>query len=146
MKVIHSHWNSASKTLFTEYKGELDVEDVREWTESLQTALSKIPPGTLFKFLVDLSGFNPIDIKAHKAMRNIVPEILASHGMRPAFIDLFDEKPEMKITINNGITCRAFANVHHDKYKMEDYQKRIGRADQQFFTDLESAREWLIRV
>lgn len=77
-------------------------------------------------------------------MRNVIPEVLAAHGMRPAFIDLFDEKPEMATTLTRGIHCTGFANVHHDRTKMENYERKIAKLNQRFFTDPNAAERWLL--
>ncbi len=143
MKHIQTVWRPSSCILETHYTGTLSAEDAGRWEIGLWEALDQIPRNTCFKLLLDLHGFEPEDIAAHKAMRNIIPELLAKHNMRPAFIDLFDEKPELPLQERNGIQCIAFANVHHDQNKMDDYRRRIGRKDQQFFTDLARAQEWL---
>lgn len=82
-------------------------------------------------------------MEAHKAMRSVVPELLAAHGMRPAVLDLFDPPPEVPVTAANGVICVAFANVHHDPARMADYERRIGRPDQRFFADLAAAERWI---
>lgn len=143
MKQIQTVWNPSTRILETHYTGTLSAEDAALWEKDLWDTLKQIPRNTRFKLLLDLHGFEPKDIAAHKAMRNIIPEVLARHNMRPAFIDLFDEKPEMLLEECNGVQCIAFANVHHDQNKMDDYRRRIGRNDQQFFTDLMQAQDWL---
>ncbi|WP_413292360.1 hypothetical protein ACLSU7_13215 [Bdellovibrio sp. HCB185ZH] len=145
-KVTESRWDQSGKILFTALKGSVDESDISVWKNTLSTAVSLIPENTEFKVLLDLNGFEPSSLSAHKAMRNVIPELLASHGLRPAFIDLFDEKPEMTITCEEGKICTAFANVHHDENKMADYRKRIGGDRQQFFTDKDEAAQWLNRL
>ncbi|QLY25256.1 hypothetical protein [Bdellovibrio sp. KM01] len=142
-KVTESHWDQNGKILFTSLKGNVDEADIFAWKHTLSVAVASIPTNTEFKVLLDLNGFDPVSISAHKAMRNVIPELLATHGLRPAFIDLFDEKPEMIISCDDGKRCTAFANVHHDPNKMADYRKRIGGDRQQFFTDKDQAAQWL---
>lgn len=146
MKVIETTWNAKTRILNTQLKGRVSEKDAAAWELSLDHALKLIPANTEFKILLDLEGFEPENIQAHKAMRNIIPFILARHGLRPAFVDLFDEKPELPIKITNGIRCTAFANVHHDRNKMADYRKRIGQKNQQFFTDSIKAQDWLLSL
>lgn len=143
MKSTRSEWNSLIGVLRTDLTGAVTVDDVGVWREQLQGELGKIPDGSVFRMLLNLHGFEPESIEAHKAMRAVVPEILASHGMRPAYVDLFDEKPDVDIKTSRGIRCAAFANVHHDEQKMASYQERIGKPNQKFFNDLASAETWL---
>lgn len=143
MKSTKSEWDSLIGVLRTDLTGAVTVDDVSVWREQLRGELEKIPDGTTFRMLLNLHGFEPESIDAHKAMRTVVPEILISHGMRPAYIDLFDEKPEVDIKNSRGILCTAFANVHHDEQKMASYEERIGKPNQKFFNNLASAETWL---
>ena len=138
-----STWDVATGILRTDRTGPVTTADVAQWRDGLHRALANIPDGTNFRLLLNLSGFAPVTIDAHKAMRTVVPEILARNGLRPAFIDLFDERPEMVITTSRGVRCSAFANVHHDAAKMTDYEQRIGKPNQKFFTDVAAAEAWL---
>lgn len=79
-------------------------------------------------------------------MRVVIPLFLADYtASAPALLDLF---PEADLPLRNlrGVTCNAFANGHHDAAKMQDYEERIGRANQRFFTDPDEARAWLARA
>lgn len=143
MTNTRTEWNEPTGILRTDLTGPVTTDDVTTWREGLHRELARIPDGAAFRMLVNLHGFEPVNIDAHKSMRTVVPEILASHGMRPAFIDLFDERPEMTITTSRGVRCVAFANVHHDEGKMTSYQQRIGRPNQGFFTDVSKAETWL---
>ena len=138
-----STWDAATGILRTDLTGAVTTAAVAQWREGLQREVAKIPDRTSFRLLLNLSGFEPVTIDAHKAMRTVVPEILARHGLRPAFIDLFDERPEMVITTSRGVRCIAFANVHHDGARMTDYEQRIGKPNQKFFTDVSAAEAWL---
>jgi hypothetical protein len=140
---IGSEWDGGRRVLTTRLSGVVTVADVDAWKTTLTRAVARIPAGTTFKVLLDLHGYESADIEAHKAMRNVVPLLLASHGMRPAFIDLFDEMPEIQVSAARGSVCTAFANVHHDREKMDTYRRRIGRVDQQFFTLRREAESWL---
>ena len=146
VKSTQSAWDAATGTLRTELRGAVTLADVAAWQEGLHREVGRIPANRGFKLLLDLRGFEPVDLDAHKAMRNVVPELLASHGMRPAFLDLFEGPPDVPITTTNGVTCLAFANVHHDETKMGDYERRIATASQRFFTDRDAAEAWLAGI
>ncbi len=146
MTNTRSKWDPATGILRTDLTGPVTTDDVAAWREGLHREVASIPDGTSFRLLLNLVGFEPATIDAHKAMRTVVPEILARHGLRPAFIDLFDERPAMVITTSRGVRCIAFANVHHDEAKMTDYEQRIGKPNQKFFTDVSAAEAWLRSV
>ncbi len=138
----HSAWHDERKLLVTELNGTVSEANVAAWKAGLAVAVAAIPPRTRFKLIMDLSGYEPATIGAHKAMREIIPRLLAAHGMRPAYIDLFDEKPEVAVT-SDGRDVTAFANVHHDADKMASYERRIGRPGQRFFTSRDAAEAWI---
>lgn len=140
-----SHWDDTLSILQTELKGPVTREHVELWKMNLYAELDRIPDGRPFRLLLDLEGYEPVDMEAHKAMRLVIPNVLQSHGMRPAFADLFDDPGELNITLLRNRRCFAFANVHHDEYKMDQYETKIGRSDQRFFTDPDKARQWLIQ-
>ena len=117
--------------------------DVQAWRDALHAQLASLDNGGSFKLLLDLRGYEPADLEAHKAMRDVVPSVLARHGMRPAFLDLFDPPPTLDVTTERGIGCTAFANVHHDAEKMAEYERRIAKPNQRFFTDRDEAERWL---
>lgn len=143
MKRLESHWNPLTATLRTELRGAVSVDDVDVWQAALRRAVADLPPGTRFRLLFDLRGYEPGTLDAHRAMRGVVPEILASHGMRPAVVDLFDDAAEPAVVQTRGVVCTAFANVHHDVEKMRDYEQRIGGRSQRFFADIDEAERWL---
>jgi hypothetical protein len=130
----------------TRLTGLVSAESARAWQRQLQAQLRALPDRTQFALLLDIRGYEPADLDAHKVMRAVVPEILIRHGMRPAFLDLFPGTPEPVLETERGIRVIAFANVHHDATKMSDYERRIGRDDQRFFTDINAAEEWLESV
>lgn len=140
-----SHWDDTLSLLQTELKGPVTARDVQLWEKELQRELDLVPDGRMFRLLLDLHGFEPVDMEAHKAMRLVIPTILMNHGMRPAFADLFDDAGEITLKKERQRRCFAFANVHHDEHKMGQYEIKIGRADQRFFTDAGAARQWLLK-
>ena len=138
-----STWNSTTLILETELTGDVTHADVMLWREGLERTLAALPSGQPFKLLYNLHGYEPADLDAHKAMRTVIPELLAAHGMRPAVADLFDERPEVHVTVTGGKTCIGFANVHHDETKMNNYESKVAKANQRFFTDRRQALQWL---
>jgi hypothetical protein len=143
MTPIGSTWDAGRRVLETRLTGSATYDDVAAWSDGLARELVSIGDGTRFKLLFDLRGFDPPDVEVHKAMREVVPRLLARHGLRPALIDLFDDGPELAITRERGVECTGFANVHHDEAKMKDNEARIAKANQRFFTSRTTAEAWL---
>jgi hypothetical protein len=139
-------WDPDSRMLRTHLTGAVGVDDVLQWRDGLHQQLRQVPGGGTFRLLLNLTGFEPLNLDAHKAMRTVVPELLASHGMRPAFIDLFEDGTEVPVTVQRQVRCTAFANVHHDPEKMGRYERLIGKPDQRFFTEWGTAEAWLLGV
>jgi hypothetical protein len=146
MVETQSSWDETESILTSRLSGAVSVADVEQWKRSLAAAAAAIPPGRSFKRLFDLHGYEPLDLEAHKAMRTVIPMLLASHGMRPAVLDLFDEKPEVLVSVTDGKVCTGFANLHHDAAKMARYEEQLARPDQRFFSDPAAARAWLLSL
>jgi hypothetical protein len=146
MVTLNSSWNVSEQQLTTELRGWIELNEVRVWEAGLWLAVDQIPDHSCFKLLADLSGYEPASLEAHKAMRTVVPTVLARHGMRPAVLELVGEPVEFAVTRKRGLRCIAFANVHHDANKMADYDQAIGRADQRFFADRSLAQQWLASI
>jgi hypothetical protein len=125
--------------------GDIRLEDAVRWEEGLQQALAQIGDNGSLKLLVDLAGYELHDMQAHKAMRVVVPQVLAAYGVRAAVLDLYPEA-EITLTRTRGIVCRAVANVHHDADKMAEYERTVGRSHQRFFTNAADARAWLLSL
>lgn len=142
---VWSVWEPQTQLVTTKLAGDVHVDDVARWKASLQAALAQVEENGSFKLLTDLSGYELQDMAAHKAMRVIVPQLLAAYGLRAAMLDLFPEA-EVTLTVTRGIVCRAYANVHHDTDKMAEYERTLGRANQRFFTNAEEARLWLLSL
>jgi len=128
--------------LTTRLTGTVTTDDVQRWKESLVRDAASVPDGGTFRLLLDLRGYEPANTDAHKAMRVVIPLFLADYGFRTALLDLF---PGTELPLRNlrGITCTAFANVHHDPTKMSEYERKLARANERFFTDVDEARAWL---
>ena len=83
-----SHWDATTGILRTELSGNVTSADVAVWRDELHRELARIPDHSQFRLLSSVYGYEPVDLAAHKAMRTVVPEILATHGLRPAYLDL----------------------------------------------------------
>jgi hypothetical protein len=138
-----STWDAARRLLVTRLQGLVGVDDVRRWVDSLHAALGQIEDNSAFKLLVDLRGYDSATLDAHKQMRVVVPGVLARHGFRTALLDLFDPV-DVPLTRTRGITCVVVAHVHHNADEMAEYDRRLGRANERFFTDLALAERWIV--
>ena len=140
---VASRWFPERALLVTELRGPVDTEAVEAWRTGLDAAVNELPAGTRFKLLLDLRGYEPASLDAHRQMRTVVPDLLVTHGLRPAFTDLFPEALEPAVTAERDVVCVAFANVHHDETKMGRYEDAVATANQRFFTSRSAAEEWL---
>ncbi|HEU4456108.1 MAG TPA: hypothetical protein VFR81_23780 [Longimicrobium sp.] len=143
--VADAAWDSAARTLSTRLAGTVSEADVRRWEAALAGALARVEEGGVFKLLYDLRFYEPADLDAHRAMRTVVPLLLAAHGFRTAILDLF-EGADLPLTTTRGIRCLAAACVHHDAGKMTEYERRLARPTERFFTDRAEAEAWLASV
>ena len=139
---IESKWEPLTGILTTCLQGSVTVDDVSDWLASLAEATGRIQDNAQFKLLVDLYNYEPAALPAHKAMRPVVPLMLAHYGFRTALLDLFDPV-QLPLQILRGITCTAVAHIHHDESKMDEYDRRLGRPNERFFTDITKAQAWL---
>jgi hypothetical protein len=137
-------WDAAGGVLVSRLSGTGCVADVERWKVGL-AAVAAIPDGGSFRPLSDLSGYEPAGLEAHKAMRTVIPLLLAEHGFRTGLVDIVGAE-EPPITTTRGITCVAVAHVHHDTGKMALYQERVRSANESFFTDAIAAQGWLSQM
>jgi len=142
MATAESTWDAARRLLVTRLQGTVGTDDVRRWIDGLHRELDRIADDTRFNIIVDLHGYEPGDLGAHKEMRTVVPLTLTRYGFRTAFFDLFDPV-DVPLERTRGITCVAAAHVHHDADKMDEYNHRIGRPNERFFTDYRAAEAWI---
>lgn len=126
--------------------GTVDQDDVEAWIADLTRTLHALSDDSTFRMLFDLHTYQPATIAAHKAMRTVIPAALVRHGMRPAYLDLFDPQPDVIVNPQPHARCIAFANVHHNADRMDDYEERAGKSDQRFFSDLRTAQEWIVSI
>jgi hypothetical protein len=138
-----TQFDPTTQLLTTGLHGTVHDDDVEAWIDDLTRTLDALPDQSTFALLLDLHTYEPGSIAAHKAMRTVIPDALARHGMRPAYIDLFDPQPDVLVEQQPRARCIAFANVHHNVDRMEHYEERAGKPDQRFFSDLPTARQWI---
>lgn len=146
MPEVGSSYDPGSRVLVTRLSGTVTTSDVAGWIDGLREAVETVPTAGTFKLLFDLTGYQPADLEAHRAMRNVVPQLLAECGLRPAYLDLFDDQPEVDIAAEPRVRCTALANVHHDEDHMQGYQLRAGRPEQRFLSDRDEAVRWIERT
>lgn len=145
-KTIGSTWQPALQLVETTISGDVNIDDIQEWEQSLQETLDQIPDGATFKIFVNLHGFKAVNLDAHKRFRTIIPLTLASYGWRVGYLGLFEQEAErITYTFNRGIRCLAAAHSHHDASKMSLYRDRFAHERENYFTDPTEAREWILR-
>lgn len=144
-KIINSFWQPAEQLVTTRLSGLLDTADIQYWENTLIGTIKQVPDNTDVKMLVDLHGFKAENFEVHKQYRNIIPLLLARHGYRIGYLDMF---PEATITLSTeqGIRVVAMANVHQDETKMKDYQEKFSNPFEQYFTDSAAALAWILSV
>lgn len=141
--VYKTEWLPDESLIITELKGPVDVAAIEAWELSLRGTLDQLPDNTAFKILVDLVGLAPVDVETHKRYRSIVPLALAKHGWRIGYLDMFEEANHLPLTTERGVHCVKAAHAHQDAYKIEEYDRRFGKASERFFTDSAAAFQWL---
>jgi hypothetical protein len=135
----------SSEIVTTELGGRIDLDRARAWRDDLHTAITERPPGSVIRLLVDQTGYRPAGLKVHRAVRVIVPELLAAHGLAPALADLSPNTP-VRVQHRPLVRIEACAMVHHDTAKMEQLDQMLGRHDQHFFGDRAAAVHWLTNL
>jgi hypothetical protein len=142
--IAETTWIPEKQLVVTHLSGEAEQTGIETWEASLQEALAQIPDDSTFRILVNIHGFQAADLEAHKTFRTIVPLTLAAYGWKVGYVNLFEEEAKNLVyTSTRGIKCVAAAHCHQDATKIERYQTRFGRPNEQFFTDPEQARRWL---
>ncbi len=143
MKIAETIWHAEKQWIETTLSGDIEEEDVIRWEHSLTHVLDQLPEGTRFKILVNLFGFKAISLPVHKRYREIIPLTLARYDWKVGYVDLFDEATQLTCTLTRNIACVAAVHVHQDEEKIGKYQERFGRANEQFMTDSDRAKNWI---
>jgi len=144
-KIINSFWQPAEQLVTTRLSGLLDTADIQYWENTLIETMKQVPDNTDVKMLVDLHGFKAANFEVHKQYRNIIPLLLARHGYRIGYLDMFPEAT-IALSTERGIRAVAMANVHQDETKMKDYQEKFSKPFEQYFTDSTAALAWILSV
>jgi len=144
-KITNSFWQPAEQLVTTRLSGLLDTADIQQWENTLTETMKQVPDNTAIKMLVDLHGFKAENFEVHKQYRNIIPLLLARHGYRIGYLDMFPEA-SITLTTERGIRVVAMANVHQDETKMKDYQEKFSKPFEQYFTDSAAAHAWILSV
>jgi hypothetical protein len=142
VKDANSIWNPNDRVLVTRIGGAPGHAEVANWRESLARELSQIEDDSTFKIIVDFRGYEADDLAVHQEICVIIPITLAEYGFRTALMDLF-EGANLPLRNRYGISCLAVAHVHHDENKMNEYDRRLGRPNERFFTDYRLAEDWI---
>ena len=131
MIIRDSKWIAGQSLLVTRISGEVEMQDVELWENSLTLALSQVADYGVFKMLIDLHGFKAANIQVHKKFREIIPLTLSRYGWRVGYLDMF---PEASVTLINerGIQCMAAAHVHHDASKINLYESEYSGPNERF--------------
>jgi hypothetical protein len=144
-KINNSFWQPAEQLVTTRLSGLLDTADIEYWENTLIETMKQVPDHTEVKMLVDLHGFKAENFEVHKQYRNIIPLLLARHGYRIGYLDIFPEA-SISLTTERNIRVVAMANVHQDETKMKDYQEKFSKPYEQYFTDSAAALAWILSV
>lgn len=144
LKVTRSNWYPADQLIITEISGDIEMQDIVRWEETLHEALGRVGDSESFRIFVNLYGFKAANLDAHKYFRSIVPLTLADYGWKVGYVAMFPEQAEdMVITRKRNIQCIAAAHCHQDAEKIERYEALYSSENEHFFTDADSALKWI---
>lgn len=137
------HLDDSSSTLYSAVSGTLDCASIAAWEAELYGAVRSLPAGATFQFINDLRGYEVADqeLIAHKEMRQVTPRFLAAHGFVVGFFRLYEETPPEP---SEPQVCTRVVHLHHDVNKMARYAEVLGSDRENFFSDPDSARDWLL--
>ena len=143
MIITKSEWLPEEKLVITQISGQVDVAEIEAWDCSLQEALANIEDNGKFKILVNLHGFQAVNLAAHKRFRTIIYTRYFGYGWKAGYVNLFEEAASIQFTHTRGITCVAAVHVHQDQSKIEKYDSLFGNASERFFTDPALGERWI---
>ncbi|MHA4807049.1 hypothetical protein ACX0G9_03035 [Flavitalea flava] len=138
-------WIPETGTFLVQAKGEMNLDGLCEWEEEVRSAIRKIKDNSRFKAIIDMSHFHPVDLDTFRAMRPIIPLLLANYHFRVGYPDSVENLilPLRKI---RGIQCVAIAHVSHDTYKMFEFNRKFATDHERFFTSRQEAEQWLEQI
>lgn len=144
-KVIHSEWYPSEGLLTTTLTGVIQEEDIYDWEASLYRVAQFIPRNATFKALINLLYFEATDFTVHHQFRKVLPLFLSDYGYRIGYLDLFSEAI-IELRNERNIQCVAVAVIHHNEFKMKDYNSRFGNKHEQYFADPAKANSWIENI
>lgn len=143
-RIFTNTWHPLTRILISELSGDIYLDEIENWEQSLITKLNKIESNIEFKIFINLHGFKAIDLIAHKRFRTIIPTILAEYNWKVGYVNLFEnEAKDLVLKRSRGITCIAAAHCHDDATKIERYENMFGKYNERFFTEPSVAFDWL---
>lgn len=143
-KNTETNWYPEKRLIVTHISGDLEKSDIEQWEKSFKDTLNQIENNTKFKILVNMYGFEAVNIEAHKRFRSVIPLTLADYGWKVGYVDLFEEEAKMmKYKNTRGIKCIGAAHSHQDETKMNLYETRFSSGREHFFLDPKEARHWI---
>ena len=142
-KITHTSWEPENQLISTHISGQVDLEDVERWEQSLFKALDQVADNGIFKIFVNLHGFKANNFEVHKRFRNIVPLTLSKYGWRVGYLDLFEEAANLPLSTTRGVRCTAAVHVHQDETKINLYESTYSRDNEHYFTDPQVAEQWI---
>lgn len=146
-KIAKTEWEPAARLIVTHISGDMDMEDVIGWENSLYEALNRVEDGGTFKIFINLHGFTALNLNAHKYFRTIVPLTLAEYGWKVGYVDMFGEEAAQLILSNKrGVRCVAAVHCHQDETKIGKYESLYSSTNEHFFTDPAKAEAWIRSV
>jgi len=145
-KITRTTWEPENQLISTHISGQVDMEDVERWEQTLFNALDQVAENGTFKIFVNLHGFKANNFEVHKRFRNIVPLTLSKYGWRVGYLDLFEEAANLPISVTRGIRCRAAVHVHQDETKINLYESSYSRDNEHYFTDPRTAEQWIREI
>ena len=136
-------WDEPGELLTTRTRSPIAVTEVAAFKSALVEALARVPAESTFLWLSSAVGYHPLaDRASHQQLRSVVPLTLAAYGVRTSLLDIYEDGA-ITISRTRGIVCRAIAHVHHDAKKMTTLDARLGRSNERYFADEQTAMAWL---
>lgn len=137
------HFDPSCNTLYSAVSGKLDCGEIAAWEAELYGAARTLEDGASFQFIDDLRGYEVADqdLTAHKELREVTPRFLAAHGFVVGFFKLYEATPP---EASESRRCTRVVHLHHDENKMARYREVLGTDLENFFSDADRARDWLL--
>ncbi len=142
MTIVEAGYLPPVRAVLARLSGSVNESDIARWIELLDRALAWVPDGTEIVLMSNLHGYEPASLDAHRAMREVIPRRLATHGFRTGLVDVVGG--ELDVVGMPRIAISKVAHVHHDATKMASYEATVGCERERFFSDAAFANAWLL--